>query len=85
MQVSSDPARALVGWKRSKGQSGIVLTMEVVESAEQFGRKELLLIPVALNERMLRSLARDLARAAQERGIPLYPRRSWWKLWRARQ
>lgn len=84
MQLSSDRARALVGWKRSEGQTGIVLTMEVVESAEQFERKELTLIPVALNERMLRSLARDLARAAKERGIQLHAEQAWWKVWRRR-
>jgi hypothetical protein len=66
----------LIGWKRQPTLHGIVLTMQVAESAEQFTERSWSQINIALNERQLRSLARDLERAATERGIELHAKRS---------
>jgi len=71
---------ALVGWKRTPSKYGIVLTLQVVDGVEQYKRAEYDKVEVALNDRQLRSLARDLSRAAGERGIPLDSKRPWWRL-----
>jgi hypothetical protein len=37
-------------------------------------------VSLALNDRQIRSLARDLQRAAAERGVTLWARKRWWQL-----
>lgn len=71
---------ALVGWKRAPSEHGFIFTFQVMtpEAAAQGGDPQH--VTFALNDRQLRSLARDLQRSAMERGIPLWPQPKWWKL-----
>jgi hypothetical protein len=66
---------ALVGWKRAPSSNGIVLTLQVAEAASDFRDKDFAHVNLALNERQLRSLARDLTRAAEDRGIDIFPKK----------
>ena len=70
---------ALSGWKRTSSEGGIVLTLQIAGSAEAFAKRDLEVARVALNDRQLRSLARDLTRAATERGFDLFSRPPWWR------
>lgn len=70
---------ALVGWKRTPSRHGIVLTLQLVDGVDRFKRADYDRVDLALNDRQLRSLARDLARAAAERGIELTAKRRWWQ------
>ena len=79
--MSTIATGALAGWKRCEGMSGIVLTMQIVESVEAYQEQRVAKVQVALNDRQLRSLARDLTRAASERGTELQARRPWWRVW----
>lgn len=72
---------ALAGWKRSPAANGILLTVQIAQTTESFQNREFATVHMALNDRQLRSLARDLARAAEERGIDLWAKRPWWKRW----
>lgn len=83
--MSKPSARALAGWKRIHGEHGIVLTLQLVDSVEQYQARDFERVEVALNDRQLRSLARDLARAARTRGVELYPKRPWWRFWERRR
>ncbi|WP_076072061.1 hypothetical protein [Sphingomonas montana] len=65
---------ALVGWKRERSQHGILLTIQVADGVEHATGQHWQIVQLALNERQLRSFARDLARAAEERGLELFPR-----------
>lgn len=65
-------AGALAGWQRTMTNYGCVLTIQIGESEEQFETHEYQRVLVALNDRQLRSLARDLQRAAETRGIKLW-------------
>ncbi|PZU58848.1 MAG: hypothetical protein DI547_08715 [Sphingobium sp.] len=67
-------AGALAGWQRIMTGYGCVLTLQVGESEEQFETHEYQRVLVAMNDRQLRSLARDLQRAAEARGINLWAR-----------
>jgi hypothetical protein len=70
---------ALLGWKRTPSQHGIVLTMQVLSpKASTYGR-EYDSISVALNDRQICSLVRDLNRAVQERGLRVGAKPKWWK------
>ncbi|MBO9603697.1 MAG: hypothetical protein J7496_14435 [Novosphingobium sp.] len=70
---------ALAGWRRTPSGHGIVLTLQVAESVAAFERKEFDRVELALNDRQLRSLARDLERAARSRGMDLRaPRAKSW-------
>lgn len=66
---------ALAGWKRDPSEHGVILTVQVARSTEDFDQHNFDVARVALNDRQLRSLARDLARAARERGIDLGSRK----------
>lgn len=66
---------ALIGWKRAWSQNGIVLTFQVAESTKAFQERDLRKVALAMNDRQLRSLARDLTRAAEERGIEIWPKK----------
>ena len=70
---------ALVGWRQSRSEHGAVLRLQVARSAEDFHARSLDKVELALNDRQLRSLARDLIRAAQGRDLhPLFARRTLW-------
>ena len=62
---------ALLGWKRTRSLHGIVLTMQIAEVGAPIPDGNLDKVSVSMNDRQLRSLARDLERAAFERGIQL--------------
>jgi hypothetical protein len=66
---------ALVGWKRGPTDHGIILTLQVASDASDFTNRDFAQVDLALNERQLRSLARDLSRAAEERGIALFAKK----------
>lgn len=72
--VGTHLSGALIGWKRRNARHGVVLTLQVVENAPQFRDHQYHRVVMALNDRQLRSMARDLARAAEARGIDLRPR-----------
>ncbi|WEK46183.1 MAG: hypothetical protein P0Y56_14360 [Candidatus Andeanibacterium colombiense] len=67
---------ALAGWKRTTSGHGILLTLQVAKSVAAFNAKEFDSVELALNDRQLRSLARDLERAARSRGLDLRPNRT---------
>jgi hypothetical protein len=70
----SEVTGALIGWARRNSRHGIVLTLQVVENAAQFQDHRYHQVIMALNDRQLRSMARDLARAARSRGLDLRAR-----------
>ncbi len=69
---------ALLGWKRDPSENGTVITLQVLALDPAEGRKPVD-VSVALNDRQIRSLARDLQRAADARGITLWARPKWWR------
>ena len=75
---------ALAGWRRTRARHGIVLSLQVATSADDRVQERLGRVDLALNERQLRSLARDLVRAAEERDIQVFARKPWWHLGFAR-
>lgn len=70
---------SLIGWRRREGTHGIVLTMQLARSVEQARSNNMEQLTVALNDRQLRSLTRDLIRAADQRGIDLFHRPRGWR------
>ena len=73
---------ALVGWRRQGTETGCLVTLQVASSADDFVSQSFDRVELALNDRQLRSLARDLARAAEERGLQLRARRRPLRFWR---
>ena len=67
---------ALVGWKRTNSLNGIVLTVQLARTQTALAEQNLDNISLAMNDRQLRSLARDLQRAARDRGIDLWAKPS---------
>jgi hypothetical protein len=67
---------ALIGWERRTSSHGVTVTMQIVENAKQYQDRRYHRVTMALNDRQLRSLARDLARAALSRGLDLRSRPS---------
>ncbi|WP_214622096.1 hypothetical protein [Sphingobium nicotianae] len=65
---------ALIGWERRGSRHGVVMTLQIVENAAQYQDHRYHRVSVALNDRQLRSMARDLARAARSRGLDLRAR-----------
>lgn len=82
--MSTVTSGALAGWKRDRAEHGVVLTLQLVGSADDFRQRKFERVQVAVNVRQLRSLARDLTRAAEEQGIDLFATRRWWQFWRPR-
>jgi hypothetical protein len=83
--MSDSPALlgALAGWRRTGTDSGCVLELQLVASKQDFEARNFIRVDMALNDRQLRSLARDLARAAEERGVRLWGKKPRWRLpWR---
>ncbi len=79
MTDERDPARleisgALIGWERLSTRNGVVMNLQLVETSAQYQDKAYHRVAMALNDRQLRSLARDLIRAAKRRGIDLRAR-----------
>lgn len=68
---------ALIGWERQRSRHGMILTVQLVENAAQYQDHQYHRVTMALNDRQLRSLARDLARAAQARGLDLRSQLPW--------
>ena len=73
----SEVTGALIGWERKGSRHGIILTMQIVENAAQYQDHRYHRVAVALNDRQLRSMARDLARAARSRGLDLRAKPPW--------
>lgn len=69
----------LIGWRRKQSEHGCVLTLQLAGSAADVRSGALQEPSVVMNDRQLRSLARDLSRAADEKGIDLFARPTWWK------
>ena len=70
---------ALLGWRRTPSPHGMVLTMQVLRP-EAFAQKQGYdSISVALNDRQICSLVRDLNRAAGERGLQIGSKAKWWQ------
>jgi hypothetical protein len=70
---------ALVGWKRLSADQSCLLTLQVANSAKAYREREFDLVELALNQRQLRSLARDLCRAAGEQGVPVWGKPNFWE------
>lgn len=87
MTDDRDPAQleisgALIGWERLSTRNGVIMNLQLVETSAQYKDKAYHRVAMALNDRQLRSLARDLIRAAKRRGIdlgarPPFRRRMW--------
>jgi hypothetical protein len=71
---------ALVGWKRRRSANGIILTIQLATSEAKAQSRDYDQISFALNDRQIRSLARDMQRVAKERGIQLRARPRWTRL-----
>lgn len=63
----------LTGWKRATSTNHIVLTLKVAETAEEYAADRPGRVHIAIDDWQLCSLARDLARAARERGLEVWP------------
>lgn len=75
----SDKARgALAGWKWNTSEHGIVLTVQLVSSPAAYDRCEFDVVQMSMNDRQLRSLGRDIQRAAEDRGLDLWAKRRTW-------
>jgi hypothetical protein len=74
-----DDAALLVGWRRTPARSGIVLSLQLVRSVADFREHRFERLAIALNDRQLRSLARDLQRAAAARGLDLFAQPTGWR------
>jgi hypothetical protein len=70
---------ALAGWKREDSDQSCLLTLQVARSSEAFRQRDFEIVELAMNDRQLRSLARDLSRAAGERGLALWGKPPLWK------
>lgn len=59
---------ALLDWERRGSDHGVIVTLHVAESNMRGGHHR---VSVALNDRQLRALTRDLTRAARARGLEI--------------
>lgn len=80
-EMSREMLGALAGWKRCASNQGIILTLQVARDTDHYKNGVFTRVHLALNDRQLRSLTRDLTRAATERGVDLWAPKPWWKLW----
>lgn len=69
----------LVGWKRDVTEHGIVLTMQVARTADDARLRRNDKVAIVLNERQLRSFARDLVRASASRGLDVFHEARGWR------
>ena len=65
---------ALIGWRRVESEHGIVLRLQVARTADDVWTNRWETLDLALNDRQLRSLTRDLMRAATARKLDLFSR-----------
>ena len=72
---------ALAGWKWQAGDHGVVVRLQLVSSPAAYDRHEFDIVQVSLNDRQLRSFARDIQRAAEARGLELWAKRPLWRRW----
>lgn len=70
---------ALLGWKRQPTPNGIILTLHVLRPEASASGREQDNIAVALNDRQICSLIRDLHRAAAQRGLAVRAKPKWWQ------
>ncbi len=63
---------ALVGWRQEKSDHGMVLRLQVARSLDDYRERGLDRIDLALNDRQLRSLTRDLVRMSDSRDLSLF-------------
>jgi hypothetical protein len=63
----------LTGWKRTGSSTHIVLTLKIAENVDELENDRPGRVHVAIDDRQLCCLARDLARAARERGLEVWP------------
>lgn len=68
---------ALIGWKRQPSEHGMIISFQLLAPEASVEKRESDRVSLALNDRQLRSLARDLQRAADERGIKLWASSKW--------
>ena len=64
----------LAGWKRRETEHCVVLTLQLIESELAPGKPELGRVMLAVSDGQLCSLARDLTRAAEKRGLEVQPK-----------
>ena len=74
----ADFSGALLAWKRRGSQAGVVMTLQIVETDAADHRFHRVIL--ALDDRQLRYMARDLLQIARERGMEL-PLRERAKRW----
>lgn len=70
---------ALVGWRQATSEHGAVLRLQVARSVADARERSFDKIEIALNDRQLRSFARDLVRTARQRDLKLFARRTLWE------
>lgn len=70
---------ALAGWTWTETPGGVTLKLQMAGSVEDFRERRFQHVILSLNDRQLRSIIRDLSRAAAVRGLPLFAKRSWWQ------
>lgn len=66
-----------MGWKREASENGIIISLQLLTPESASRDRHFDHVSIALNDRQLRSLTRDLQRAATERGIQLWAVRKW--------
>lgn len=70
---------ALKGWERTPSEHGTIITLWILTPEAAQSDNEADKVSMALNDRQIRSLARDLARAASDRSITLQADTRWWR------
>jgi hypothetical protein len=65
---------ALAGWRRQMTPTGCVFKLEITEHADPGEEDDFRHVDIILDDKQIGSLARDLLRAADRRGIDLWPK-----------
>jgi hypothetical protein len=65
---------ALAGWKRRPTDYGWIVDLQLAGSADDVERQRWTKVVVALDDQRLASLIRDLTRAAEARGLVVWPK-----------
>jgi hypothetical protein len=66
-------AGLLAGWKRRDAEHCLVVTMQIIEGGQSHDQREFGRLSLGISDDQLCSLARDLSRAASERGLVVWP------------
>lgn len=64
----------LAGWKQREAEHCLVLTLQILESEQAADDRELGKAMLAVSDRQLCSLIRDLSRTATARNLDIWPR-----------